>query len=102
MKVSKENQDPKVSGKIIVSNGLVLIFKMEYHVCLRDQHSRAEMNVSKEIGNIVPNPLLSTINRILGLTRLCQVSSPGALQAHEVYMSQIWQKFTSFVIQFIT
>ena len=40
----------------------------------------AEMNIPKEIRSSVPDPLLSTIDCILGLTQLCRLSSPAALQ----------------------
>ena len=39
-----------------------------------------EMNIPKEIRSSVPDPLLSTIDCILGLTQLCRLSSPAALQ----------------------
>ena len=39
-----------------------------------------EMNIPKELRSSVPDPLLSTIDSILGLTQLCRLSSPAALQ----------------------
>ena len=88
-----------------------------------------EMNIPKEIRSSVPDPLLSTIDCILGLTQLCRLSSPAALQVAwsccrefgQYYIKSVenskiakhalppWifyepdlSKCTSFVTQFIT
>ena len=91
--------------------------------------SKSEMNIPKEIWSSVPDPLLSTIDCILGLTQLCRLSSPAAVQVAwsccrevgQYYIKSVenskiakhtlppWifyepdlSKCTSFVTQFIT
>ena len=55
-------------------------------ICMRSEvgifcyKSKPEMNIPKEIRSSVPDPSLSTIDCILGLTQLCRLSSPAALQ----------------------
>ena len=42
--------------------------------------SHTEIDISKEIRSSVPDPLLLTVDCILGLTQLCQILLPAALQ----------------------